>query len=118
MTKAQALLEEMKNLKKLPPNVRKKINAELHPMGTTYHAEIPLGDIQKILEKYGLIMLQEDRTKWSGFLLGRNSQGFFDLGYKETADEDARYTRIDNTTLNLSWYKMPSGKYEIIAYLG
>ena len=117
-TKAQTLLEEMKNPKKLPPNIRKKINAELHPIGAKYHNQIPFGDISDILKKYGLVVLQEDRTKWSGFLTGRDGNDTFDLGYAESSDDDGQYTVIDNSRLVMSWYKMSSGRYEIVVYVG
>lgn len=117
-TKAQLLLEEIKNLKKLPPNVRKKINAELHPIGTKYHDKIPFGDILDTLKKYGLLVLQEDRTRWSGVLTGRDGNDTFDLGYIESGDDDGQYTVIDNSRLVMSWYKMSSGRYEIVVYVG
>lgn len=117
MTKAQSLLEEIKNPKKLLPTVRKKINSDLYPLTTKYHNKIPLADVVKILAKYGLIMLQEDNTEWSGLLVGETgTQQMIDIGYKETKNGEM-YTPIENAALVLSWYKMPTGRYEVNFYI-
>jgi hypothetical protein len=119
MTKAQILLEQIKNSFRLQPNVRKKINRDLAKLTSgKYFESIPNDSISKILKEYGLIILQEDGTEWSGFLLGVNSRAHFDVGYIETKNSDNRYTAIDNVALVMSWYRMPSGRYEIVVYLG
>jgi hypothetical protein len=118
MTRSQLFLELLKNPKKLSADIRKKVNTDLHPMGTVYHPHIPMGDIKKILEKYGLIMLQEDNTEWSGFFTGSDATAHIDLGFIETKNDEGTYTPIDNSSLNLQWHKMDSGRYELVAYLG
>jgi len=114
----EQLLEQVKNPKILPQNIKGKINKDLDPMGKKYHNAIPLEDIQNILKKYGLIALQEDHTEWSGFLVGANSHTNMELGYTETKDENKQYKVITNASFNLSWYKMSSGRYEIVVYVG
>lgn len=116
MTKAQALLEEIKNLKKLPAGIRSKLNNDLHPIGAKYHDKIPLADIEKILAKYGIIMLQEDGTKWEGMFLGREGRDKFDIGYEASKDGEI-YIPIENSVLVMSWYKMDSGRYEVNPYI-
>jgi hypothetical protein len=101
--------------------LRNKINKDLHKiMKPTYFNSVPLKDIFNMLNKHGIVVLQDDQTEWSGFLLGgvkQTEQIVFRLGWKETKDQDKRYQVISNMALNLSYYKMPSGKYEVIAYV-
>jgi hypothetical protein len=119
-TKAQVLLEQTKNMKKLPREVKSKINKDLTKMtsGNKYFDSIPLEDIFDILKKYGVTILMEDQTRWSGFLAGADARDTFDLGYIESKDANKRHIVIDNSSLVMSWHKMPSGRYEIVAYVG
>jgi hypothetical protein len=108
---------------------KKKINKDIHKLlKPTYFKSIPLDDIEKILNKYGVLMLQEDATPWSGFLLGgvkKTEQVYFTLGWMgEMILPDAQgffSTKqrkvIPNAMLNLSYYKMTSGNYEVLAYV-
>lgn len=84
---------------------------------TRYFKEIPLGDINDILAKRNMLLIDgEEGTPWSGFLVGRAETVYFDIAYK-IKDEKGLYTPIVNSKLFLQWYKMDSGKYEITAYL-
>lgn len=92
-----------------------KINKELC-IFNTYWCAIPLINIMDVLKKHNLILLQEDNTEFSGFLCGDSSQESFIVGnYDETVTDF--FEPIENTSLQLSWYKMPSGNYEINCYL-
>lgn len=109
----------------LKASIKKKINKELINLTTPKHktqyfAAIPLQPIFDILEKYGVIALQEDGTKWDGFLTGRSAQTYFDIAPINSKYVDGRltfYTPFTNASLALSWYKMPSGNYEINTYI-
>jgi len=112
-----AVLEKPINL---PQKAKGPINKELTSLGN-YHQQIPLDVIFNILKKYGVIALQEDYTKWGGFLVGgaecgsneaRSQVALFDLA----SNIDGKYMVVDNN-LMLSWCKMPSGKYEIVTYI-
>lgn len=101
-----------------------KINKDLQKvMKKTYFKAIPLKEISDVLKKYNVILLQEDGTEWDGFLIGgvdKTEQVYFDLGWMDKVDTKTgvvRYERIPDSMLALSYYKMPSGKYEVIAYL-
>ena len=98
------------------------VNKEISALITNrYFHSIPLDDIFSVLEKYGLIPLQEDYTQWSGFLTGETGHADIDVGYassKREKDGITFYTPTRNNMLHLSWYTMPSGKYEVTAYLG
>lgn len=109
--------------KALKANVKKKINKEISKLlEPTYFRKIPLEDIFNILDKYGVVVLQEDQTEWSGLLAGGvkdTEQVSFDLGWKESKDSDGRYEVIPRANLVLTYYKMPrSGKYEVVSYVG
>ena len=113
----QSHLSKIKGNQGLRNKVNKDINKILKP---TYFSSIPLDKIQNALDKHGLVLLQEDQTEWGGFLLGGSKETqivTFHLGWKETKDDDGRYQVVPNMSLNLSYFKMPSGKYEVIAYV-
>ena len=108
----------------LNASIRRKMNVDIQKLlKPTYFHSIPLSDIFDILEKYGIVALQEDDTKWSGFLLGgvsRTEQVNFTLGFMNTKYDlhglDT-YQQVKNAMLVLTYYKMGSGKYEVIAYI-
>lgn len=85
-------------------SVRNNINSALTVACAGYHARIPLGVVLDICANRGAQPVQEDGTPWSGILCGREGRCSIALdGHRET--------------LNLSWYRMPSGRYEFIAYV-
>ena len=96
---------------KLPASDRKKgQKALLEFLKPTYFDGIPMEEIMKVLKDSADIeVVQEDGSRWSGMLLGDSAADSFDLG------KDGKL--INNTSLFLSWYKMPSGKMEVIGYL-
>lgn len=103
----------------LKVNIRKKINKELQNLTSPnkYFFSIPLQEIKDILKKYDIVLLQEDNTEWSGWLLGNNSQTNFTLGNIKSKNSEGFYSSYKNCMLVLTWYKMQSGKYEIVAYI-
>lgn len=110
--------EAANNPTRLDAPTRKKINRELSL--PNYHIGIPLDIIENILKKYDLLLLQEDNTPWDGFITGAQGQATFTLGYLDTAYEQnglTAYIPIENAALIMSWYKMQSGKYEIVTYV-
>lgn len=129
MKKAKSLLNLVEgSSSKINPTIKNAINRDLKKINDqTYFASIPISDIFNILKKYGVIAVQKDGTEWEGFLMGginKTEQVYFnvaDMNVKEDAGifkTVYRYTNIFlNTQLALSYYKMPSGKYEIITYL-
>lgn len=109
------------NPTRLNAPLRKRINTELTRL-PNYFNDIPLETIEEILEKYGLLILQEDHTPYQGMFLGAEGQAQIDIGYIQTAqqsedNEVTFYTPIENAALILTWYKMQSGKYEIVSYI-
>jgi hypothetical protein len=94
----------------LPPAVKSKANKLLSKMTTNvYFDSIPLEAVFKVMEQFGVIIIQEDGSPWSGFITGAQGQANFDMGWEGRP--------IKNASLSMSWYKMPSGRYEIVAYV-
>ena len=83
--------------------IKKKMNKEIHKfVKDTYYRSIPLGNIMDAVRRFGVVVLQEDQTEWSGFLLGgvkKTEQVYFDLGWLDTKDADGRYQVIPNALL-------------------
>ena len=100
-------------------DTRRKISRALDTLlKPTYFNSIPLDDIFDMLERNGVVPLDEDNTRWSGMLLGAEGRVVFPLGPVDTFDpEKQTYSRFDNTSLPLSWYKMKTGRYEVTGYL-
>lgn len=78
-------------------------NREINKLGI-YHPLIPLFHIFEIVRAHIGEVVQEDGTPWSGLLLGDDSSANFDI-------ENSRLV------LRVMWHKMPSGNYEITAYV-
>jgi hypothetical protein len=107
---------------KLDAKTRKAASKDImNFLKPTYFPTIPLEGICTILDQHGLILLQEDNTPWSGFLLGKNEHVLFSLGKTSTAKKEnglVFYEPLSNTGLCLSWYKDDSRKnIEVIGYL-
>lgn len=80
-----------------------RINRQIHNLGI-YHPEIPLDDIFAIVRYHAGRIVQEDGTEWSGILCGDDGSARFEIAGK-------------NFPLFLTWHKMNSGNYEIVAYV-
>ena len=86
-----------------------RINAKLTRIGKSYHEHVPLGIMFGYLNEEGIIATQEDGTQWSGILSGKEGRATIDLAGPEGP--------IVNSMLVLSWYRMDSGRYEVVAGL-
>lgn len=82
--------------------VQREISKVVKP---TYFDEIPLYDLFQAVSKHGGLVVQEDGSEWSGILCGEQGQTSFTI----FGVRGLHY-------LNVSWYKMPSGRYEVVAY--
>jgi hypothetical protein len=86
-----------------------KLKEALSHLCKTYYPKIPMDNIWAACEEARMSLLDEDGEPWEGFLTGRDGRATIDLG-------DKRDNKVCNA-LHLQWHKMPSGKYEINAYL-
>jgi hypothetical protein len=100
---------------KIPNNVRTKINAKLAPFGKEYFTRIPLEGIFDVLKKEYVQVIDSDGTLWSGFLTGAKGRTEFDLAILDKTTGE--YMPVENSMLILTWYKMDSGRYEVVCYL-
>jgi len=105
--------------KTLNASIKRKLNSDLGKLTfNTYFDSIPLTEIKNILKKYHVILLQEDNTEWSGFFTGYDGKANIDIGNSESTMGGKFYVPYNNVNLVLTWHKMPSGKYEIVTYIG
>lgn len=81
---------------KLPAKHRAKVNRQLDSLCKNYFPSIPISDIQTILDQFELKI--ED-----GIYCGATGESHEPIG--------------NGCWLRLSWYRMESGKYEIVAYI-
>lgn len=106
---------------KLSQPVKSKLTQAIskHTTGTEtnnqYFEKIPLQPIVDAIEEFGYTIIQEDGTAWDGFLVGADASVTIELG--TNPDEKGFYQPITNAALILQWHKMPSGQYEINAYI-
>lgn len=102
---------------RMDANARKDINSKLSLISThdssTYYDQIPIQQVFELLRVNGISPVQEDNTAWEGLLLGREGSTTLALAYMSGEE----MIPIDNCMLNVSWYKMQSGRYEVIFYL-
>lgn len=75
----------------------------------TYQKSVPLDHIADLAKSNGLSLLDEDGSEWSGLVTGREGRCQIDLGTSTMLPT--------KHVLNLQWYKMPSGNFEINAYV-
>lgn len=106
----------------LPQKTRSQINKKISLITNSYLKDIPLQEIFDLLELNNIIPVQEDGTKWGGFLMGnagcgsekaKNQNATIPLVMK---NPDGKWSMI-NSNLFLSWCTMNSGKYDIVCYL-
>lgn len=74
-----------------------KANNALYELGLTFHDFVPLDTVASILDKNGFDPLEEM------ILCGREGRLNEPIGR--------------NRWLSLTWYKMESGRYEVVAYV-
>jgi len=104
--------------KSLATKAVKRINAVICAL-PNYHNEIPLGTIFSVMEENGLVALQEDGTRWDGLLCGTNEHASFAIGSLSDPvrhDWGTTYAEVAHM-LEISWYRMSSGRYEIVTYI-
>ncbi len=88
---------------------RERANKVFHAIGLKYHDQVPIGLLCDICKDHGFRPVQEDGTAWSGFLCGMKGTAAIDL-----VDEDGSPV---NGSLQVGWYRMQSGRYEVTAYI-
>lgn len=72
----------------------------------TYFYSIPLEDMFNAIKSFGGQAVDIDGTPWDGLLLGEAGQAAIRI-------EGIKSVR----SLIVTWYTMPSGRYEVVAYV-
>lgn len=119
--KTDLILEELDNkkneYKRMDKSTKNALNKRLNKWTyNTYFKGIPFEELKDLLNEFNMVILQEDGTLWSGFFAGDKGRANFDLA-NVYSENEGFYTPFENTALSFSWYRMPSGNYEIVAYL-
>ena len=97
---------------KINAKVRKEAGKAIwNTLKPTYFDSIPLLGIQDALKPFSLMICDEEGNPWEGLLCGREAHEIFPVASTEGQG------KVENASLCLSWYKMPSGRYEVIGYL-
>lgn len=90
--------------------LRTKLQEILKP---GYFPAVPLKEILQVVHSLSLELLDDDGFALVGVLaLGAQGKASYQLGYKQ----DGEYVPT-STWLHTQWYRMPSGKFEINAYV-
>lgn len=92
---------------RLTATERREANGDIFAL-EQYRHDI-LTPILSILEDSKLEAVNEDGTSLGIILCGREGRANIDIAKNGEI--------IDNSMLALTWHKMPSGKYEVVAYL-
>lgn len=104
------------NQVRMKANVKHKVNnAICKALKPTYFDTIQLATCINILEEHGYTIIQEDYTPWDGLICGATGHENFTIAEKD--DNLYHYNVVKNASLSLSWHKMASGRYEVIAYV-
>lgn len=102
----------------LPAKVRNAINTGIYRLGS-YFDSIPLDKLTDILDKNGVVLLQEDGTPYEGFFCGADGEARLELGLKESGTElngFMKYEPVSNALLILNWFKQVT-RYDVNTYV-
>ena len=124
MSESEINSDRRKKLTKILNNIKQSkrgANKILSVISRTKYDSIPLDEIFSACEKFGLVPLQEDNTRWDGVLCGVNECVYITVGWdtsEHLVNGIKTYVPIKSTCLTLGWYKFNTGRYEITTVLG
>lgn len=89
-------------------NLKNALSKEISRIAKpTYFWSIPLDEMFAAVRNFGGLVVDEAGEEWSGFFCGEQGSATLKITGIKTVHG-----------LVISWYKMPSGKLEVIAYIG
>jgi len=94
---AEGRILDRARIKRYRAAMFRQVNNELYALGKTYHDGVPLARIDEILSRADFDPLPQM------ILCGREGRIHESVGH--------------NRWLAMTWYKMESGRYEIVAYV-
>ena len=103
----------------LHSSTRKMANNYLSGLSKKYHREIPISEsINTLKDKFGIVVLQEAGTEWSGILVGPEGSMNLPLAPFNTTigtdvppAPDKIYPPYNNSVLAFQWYQVDNGNY-------
>ncbi len=95
--------------KALPEPIRRNGNKLLTDFGKQYWDSLPIGDMTDGLQALGIELVNEDGTPFSAIFTGEDGRANIDMTWMGAP--------VSNSMLAMTWHKMPSGRYEVVAYL-
>lgn len=106
----------------VPNPARRNIQKALSELGKRFHESVPIDEIFQVLGENGVVPLQEDGTKWAGFITSQgecgseraNNCGPIQI---DLAVETYGEYLPSSTVLVMTLCTMPSGKIEFVGYL-
>lgn len=106
---------------KLKAKEKARIHKAIHfNINKSYYPYIPIDEINKALNTFGLILVDEDGTRLSALFCGESGEALLDIGVLST-EHDLNglqaYDMIENSKVLLTWYKLSSRNYEIVCYV-
>ena len=102
-----------------------RANIALHALGLTYHDGVPLDKLMDAIETNGWTVADHERPMLVCGHEGKTTVACWFMSKERMAAADA-YERLTTNKMDVpstrrclffTWYRMPSGRYEIVAYL-
>ena len=100
---------------KIPQNIKNNVNKKFDVMSKEKYKHIPLKDIFNTLKLSSILPVAEDGTEWEGMLSGHEGRQRIDLHYLDM--KSGNYLPVNNAMLVITWYRLQSGKFEIVVYV-
>lgn len=96
--------------------IKNRMNKDISNVVSGYHVSLidVVESVFAAIQSHGGMAVQEDGKRWEGMLMGDASScviGVTHPDYKPAPRMEYPYH------LNLCWYRMPSGKWEVVAYI-
>lgn len=102
--------EREKQPQALSTAVKREANMILDRFGKQYWPAIPINAMIDQLRSLEIELANEDGTPFEAIFTGQEGKTNIDLTWMGNP--------VINSVLTMTWYKMPSGNYEIVAYMG
>lgn len=113
-----SLNEARNSVLKLDSKIKRKVNKELaDKVHNQYYKELFPDWVYEVLGPFGLVMVSEDGSPFEAMFMGDKGRTVINISSDGLQKENGLYQMYEDTALSYSWYKMPSGSYEIVAYL-
>ena len=87
---------------------RDRVNKQLNEEIPCHGVDVPITKICEIVKSHGGMPIQEDGEEWNGFLCGEQGNTIIVVTHPDF--------RL-KCYLNVSWYKLESGRWETVVYL-